>query len=136
MQEITNLDEKKIMAAHLLVQGLEKREIAKDVGVSHTTLYKWLKDEEFLAEINTIKRELKTQGLNMMTGKLNRAVKEYWDLVQTTDNDRVKAEGYQYFINHNLGKPTTKLDIDTGMKPEQDLDHDILEQEFQDFEDE
>jgi len=95
-----------------------------------------MKQDEFVMEVDRLKQELKSLGMNAMVGKLNNAVAEYWDLIHKTNDDRVKAEGYRYFINHNLGKPTTRLDIDTGQKPEGTTEKDVLEEELREFDEE
>jgi DNA-binding XRE family transcriptional regulator len=130
------LPQNKQMAAQLIAQGaMEKQEIASVVGVNRTTLWTWEKnDEKFKAEIDRLKQEIKVFGMDMIAGKLAEAVHKYWDLIDSTDNQRVKAEGYQYFINRNLGKPTSKLDIDTGMNVANEVDKDILDAEFEEWE--
>ncbi|WP_332633688.1 hypothetical protein [Halalkalibacter flavus] len=101
-------------AASLLASGSkDKQQIAKTIGVSRTTLYNRMKDEKFKDEVDSLKHEIKVFGQDMIAGKLAEAVHKYGDLIDSTGNQRVKAERYQYFINRNLGKPTSKLDIDT-----------------------
>lgn len=138
MEEIsTKLPHNKQIAAQLMAQGtMEKQEIAKAVGVNRSTLWNWEKnDEEFKAEVDRLKHEIKVFGMDMIAGKLAEAVQKYWELIESTDNQRVKAEGYQYFINRNLGKPTSKLDIDAGLKTNDTLDRDVLEAEFEEWDD-
>jgi hypothetical protein len=53
-----------------------------------------------------LKREFESFGLELISSKFIQAVNGYWDLIQHTDNDRVKGEGYRYFIDRKLGKPT------------------------------
>jgi transcriptional regulator with XRE-family HTH domain len=129
------LTQQQIVAAQLLASGsVEKQEIAKSVGCSRSTLYNWInKDENFIAEVDRLRHELKVFGEDLIAGRLVDAVKGYWDLIIKTDNARVAADGYRYFIDRNLGKPTTKLDVEAGMKQEQNLDNDILEAEFDDW---
>ncbi|MED1443041.1 phBC6A51 family helix-turn-helix protein [Aeribacillus composti] len=130
------LTQQQIVAAQLLASGeLEKKEIAKQIGISRQTLYNWInKDENFKAEVDRLRLELKSFGEELIAGKLVEAVKGYWDLIESTNNARVKAEGYRYFIDRNLGKPTSKLDIEAGMKENDQVDEDILEAEFDEWE--
>jgi transcriptional regulator with XRE-family HTH domain len=129
------LTQQQIVAAQLLASGsVEKQEIAKRIGISRSTLYNWInKDEGFNAEVDRLRHELKVFGEDLIAGRLVDAVKGYWDLIIQTENDRVAADGYKYFIDRNLGKPTTKLDVEAGMKQEQNIDNDILEAEFDDW---
>jgi transposase len=126
------LTQQQLIAAQLIASGeLDKTEIAKTVGVSRTSLYNWLnKNEEFKAEVNRLKHEVKSLGENLIAGKLVEAVKNYWQLIETTQDNRVKAEGYKYFIDRSLGKPTSKVDFEAGMKKEETVDEDILEMEM------
>jgi DNA-binding XRE family transcriptional regulator len=122
-------------AASVLASGsMDKQQIAKTIGVSRTTLYNRMKDEKFKAEVDSLKHEIKVFGQDMIAGKLAEAVHKYGDLIDSTGNQRVKAEGYQYFINRNLGKPTSKLDIDTGINTANEVDKDILDAEFGEWE--
>ncbi|MGD6831424.1 phBC6A51 family helix-turn-helix protein [Sutcliffiella halmapala] len=121
-------------AASLLASGsMEKQAIAKHIGISRTTLYQWMKNDKFMAEVDRLKHEIKVFGQEIIAGKLAEAVSKYWDLIDSTDNQRVKAEGYQYFINRNLGKPTSKLELEAGMK-EAEVSEDILDAEFDEWE--
>ncbi|MDX5476486.1 MAG: helix-turn-helix domain-containing protein [Bacillaceae bacterium] len=120
-------------AASLLANGsMEKQAIAKYIGISRTTLYQWMKNDNFNAEVDRLKHEIKVFGQEIIAGKLAEAVSKYWNLIESTDNQRVKAEGYQYFINRNLGKPTSKLELEAGMK-EAEVSDDILDAEFEEW---
>ncbi|MBP1935016.1 phBC6A51 family helix-turn-helix protein [Ammoniphilus resinae] len=122
------------IAAQLLASGaMEKQEIAKAVGVSRGTIYNWEKQEQFMEEVNRLKHEIKVFGMDMIAGKLAEAVQDYWRLIQETDNDRVKAEGYQYFINRNLGKPTTMIGMDEETGKVNKVNEDVLEAEFEEW---
>ena len=123
-------------AASLLANGsMEKQAIAKYIGISRTTLYQWMKNDNFNAEVDRLKHEIKVFGQEIIAGKLAEAVSKYWNLIESTDNQRVKAEGYQYFINRNLGKPTSKLELEAGMK-EAEVSDDILDAEFEEWDQE
>ncbi|MDQ1003977.1 DNA-binding CsgD family transcriptional regulator [Neobacillus niacini] len=99
-------------AAQLLATGShEKQEIAKIVGISRTTLYHYMKQDKFIAEVDRLKREFRTFGKELMESKLVEAVNGYWDLIKGTDNSMVAAKGYEFFIERSLGKLTNKAEI-------------------------
>lgn len=136
--EEEKLNKKQIAAAQLLaVGGIEKQDIAKQVGVSRTTLYNWLtKNEDFKAEVASLKREFRNFGNELIESKLVDAVDGYWNLIKQSNNDMVAAKGYEFFIERSLGKLTNNLTLTTEVNNMKPVDEDILDQEYKKFEQE
>lgn len=126
-----NLTKQQEAAAQLIADGeLDKTDIAKTLGVSRQTLYHWLEKEYFRARVDTLRQEFESFGRELISSKFTWAVSGYIDLISSTRNDRVKAEGYRYIIDRKLGKPTNKVDL--GMKEQrEEVDADVLEAEFE-----
>ncbi|TCN25493.1 phBC6A51 family helix-turn-helix protein [Mesobacillus foraminis] len=117
-------------AAQLLAQGtLEKQEIAKRVGISRTTLYHYMKQAKFIAEVDRLKQDFKTFGKGLVESKLTDAVNGYWKLLEQSNNDMVRAKGYEFFIERSLGKLTNSHTISTEVTNIKQVDEDILEAE-------
>ncbi|WP_407268935.1 phBC6A51 family helix-turn-helix protein [Radiobacillus sp. PE A8.2] len=129
------LPHNKEAAAQLLASGsIEKQHIADQLGISRTTLWAWEKnDENFKARVDELKREFESFGIRLIESKLVDAVNEYWKLIKATDNARVAADGYRYFIDRKLGKPTSKHEIDTGIV-NSTVDDDVLDVEYDQLE--
>lgn len=130
------LDARKEKAIQLLLDGrLTKSQIAVEVGCTRQTLYDWLKSPDFAAELDRRKTELKDLGQQMFASKLVDAIVGYWNLIQSTENDKVKADGYEYFIDRQLGKVTSRLEV-TAEDKTNGSNKDILEDELDQWEQE
>ncbi|MCD8510126.1 MAG: helix-turn-helix domain-containing protein [Bacillus sp. (in: Bacteria)] len=106
MSNIINepLDRKREAAAQLIAHGgIEKQEIAKQLDISRTTLWKWeTSDDVFKARVDVLKREFESFGVPLIGSKFIEAVSGFWKLINKTDNDRVAADRYRYFIDRKL----------------------------------
>lgn len=126
------LTEKQIKAAQLLALGtIDKQDVAKEVGVAKQTLYNWInKNANFNAEVDSLRRDYKDFGKGLIEAKLTEAVTGYWNLIHRTKNPLVAAKGYEYFIDHAIGKAPNKAEItvDTTIT-KKNTDIDLLEQE-------
>ncbi|WP_273129994.1 phBC6A51 family helix-turn-helix protein [Bacillus weihaiensis] len=129
------LNKQQLAAAQLLALGtIDKQDIAKQVGISKTTLYNWInKNGEFVAEVDTIKRDFKNFGNQLMEARLVDAVNGYWNLIQKTDNAQTAAKGFEYFIDRSLGKVTSNLKLTTEVENIKPIDKDTLDAEFEQF---
>jgi Helix-turn-helix of insertion element transposase len=129
------LNKKQMTAAQLLALGtIDKQDIAKQVGVSKTTLYNWInKNRDFVAEVDQVKRDFKNFGSQLMEARLVDAVNGYWDLIKNTDNAMVAKGGYEYFIDRSLGKVSSNVKLTTEVENIKTIDKDTLESEFEQF---
>lgn len=127
-----NLTMQQEAAAQLIATGgLQKQEIADKLSISKPTLWKWENKENFKARVNELRRDFKSFGVDLISSKFVTAVDGYWKLIEETDNARVKAEGYRYYIDRMIGKPKSTVDIDTNLNNEDQIDEDIIEAEFE-----
>lgn len=117
-------------AAQLLANGtLDKQEIAKRVGISRTTLYHYMKQDKFNAEVHRLKQEFRSFGKELMESKLVDAVNGYWDLINKSENAMVAAKGYEFFIERSIGKVSSNVKLTTEVENVKKVDVDILEAE-------
>jgi hypothetical protein len=117
---------------NLLLQGEMKTNIKEKIGISRTTIYAWLDNPEFRAELNRREQQIKDFATKQINGKLNTAIEEFWDLRKKTTNEMVKEKIYTYFIDRALGKPTSKLDITAEAKTNM-VDENTIDSEFDDW---
>lgn len=129
------IDERKMKAIELWTEGKGNTEIAKIVGVSRTTIWTWSNEEEVKAELNRFEREIKTHAQNRFNNRLDSMVNNAFSLALNSPSDKIRADMTQYCIDRVLGKTTTKVEVQpTG--EENKVSVDILEQEFEEFENE
>src|SRR5690625_1315496 len=103
------LDDRKILAIQHLAEGVETRsKISKLVGISRTTLYDWLDDEEFRAELNRRIHQRKNLVETVIDSKLDEMVNQLARLATTSDNDMVKSQIMKWWIEMGIGKATNK----------------------------
>jgi transposase len=129
------LDDRKTLCIQLLAEGeLPKTEVAKRCGIVRQTIYDWLDDPTFKAELDRRLQQRKVFVEKIIDSKLENAVDSLFDLADTTDNARVKAQVLQYIIDRGLGKPVSKHEIKADMGDQNKVSEDVLEAEFAEFE--
>ncbi|MCK0470879.1 phBC6A51 family helix-turn-helix protein [Halalkalibacter sp. APA_J-10(15)] len=129
------IDERKNKVINDLVEGVKtKTAIAKDAGISRQAIYDWLNDEDFRTELDRRLQQRKVFVEKVIDSKLEDAVSELLKLASTTENARVKAQVLEYIIDRGLGKPTSTHKIDTTSNNNKQVDKDILDAEFEEWE--
>lgn len=106
------LTEKQLKAVEMLQSGeFTKGEIAETVGVHRNTITAWCKDDRFKAALKECADEKIRQTLSMLKAKSTRATEILFQLAESSDK-RVQMEAVKYILDRNLGKTTSKLQID------------------------
>ena len=119
------LTENQIQAIDYLLSGtLTKADIAKRVGISTRTLYRWEKDEEFKAELDKCRNHFKNKATNRIVNETNSLVDVMLDLAYKSSDQRVKYNATKYLLDRSLGVPTAaKEDIsDSGNSDKKELE--------------
>lgn len=128
------LDERKLMLIDEIVKGeATKTEIARIVGVSRQTVYDWLDDPKVAEKVDERLQALKGFAEKKLETKIDMALDNLIVLANDNSNKRVQAQVNMYLIDRALGKPTSKVDIEAGMKNSPNTDIDLLESEFAEF---
>ena len=117
------ITEKHNRAIELILEGRTMTEVAKLVPVSRTSLYEWLKDKDFKAELNRCEQRLKTELNREIGGKVKSCLEVIFDLAVNSPSDKVKLDSSTYIIDRYLGK-SIRLQTDLGGQ-EKDSDNDI-----------
>ncbi|WP_416826111.1 hypothetical protein [Ectobacillus polymachus] len=84
-----------------------------------------------MAELDKRLHQRKVFVEKIIDSKLDSAVDQLLELAETTQYARVKAQVLEYIIGRSLGKPTTKVDLEVGLKDNKSVPVDVLEQEFE-----
>ncbi|WP_051263266.1 phBC6A51 family helix-turn-helix protein [Tuberibacillus calidus] len=131
------LDDRKILAIELLADGeYTKTEIAKKCGIARQTLYDWLDNDLFRAELDRRLQQKKSLVQKKIDGKLDFVIEKLYELANDSSNKRVQAQVLQYLADRALGKPTSKHEIEAAMNDKNNIDEDILEAEFDEVDNE
>ncbi|AKA71960.1 helix-turn-helix domain-containing protein [Clostridium scatologenes] len=130
------LNEVKLNCIEYLVSGMEKTEISKLIGKSRQAIYEWInKDEEFKKELAKRLQERKTSATRKINSKLPQAIDKVWYLIENAQSEKVKSDLLKYWIDREMGTPTSKVQDVTGQEDKNDkaISADDLKNEFARF---
>ncbi|NRT90044.1 phBC6A51 family helix-turn-helix protein [Clostridium beijerinckii] len=110
--------EKHIQAINLMLMGnLTNANIAKTVGVSEKTIYNWLDNKDFKAELQKRTDELNSQqteeSRRQILGLMPLAISNLAEIMSDKSNPKF-FETNKYIIDRNLGNTTTKIETSTN----------------------
>lgn len=124
------IDDRKMLAIELLADGeLTKVDIAKKVGIARQTIYDWMNDDKFKAELDNRLHQRKVFVQKKIDGKLDFVIDKLYELANDDSNKRVQAQVLQYLADRSLGKTTTKLELESSINTNT-VDDDILDVEY------
>lgn len=128
------LDEAKLNCIEYLIAGVEKTEIAKLIGKSRQAIYDWInKDEEFKVELAKRLQERKTEATRKINNKLPQAIDKIWHLIENAQSEKVKSDLLKYWIDRELGTPTSKIADVTDKEDNDNINDNELVDEFDKF---
>ena len=109
-EEQTKLTDRQIKAIPHLVASPTYTEGCKEAGINKTTLYKWLKDGQFKAELDRQRDEVAAEAFGVLSQSLTKAVEVLAGLLDNKD-DRLKRlaakDVIDFFVKH---KETEDID--------------------------
>lgn len=129
------LDERKEKAITLILSGEAITDVAKLVGVYRSTIYNWLEEEEFKAELDRRRQEIVKQGNALILAELKTYVMELRKMAIKGKSERNRLDALQYLIDRVLGKTTTKVE-QVVTEDKDKVNDDILEREFNEVDNE
>jgi len=95
----------------MIEDSMEITKIAKELGVSRTTIYNWMKDERFKAELDKNEQDIKTRVNRVIVHRLPEAIEKLWALTNSTDG-RTKLKATKEWVDRGLGKVSTSMTIE------------------------
>jgi transposase-like protein len=106
---------KQSQAIEALLTSDSIREASSKVGVSETSLHKWLKNEQFQAEYKATKKAIVEQAVSSLTSISSLAVNQVHDLLLNSRSDHVRLSACKLVLDFCLQKVeleelTTKLE--------------------------
>lgn len=104
------LDDKKMKAIELLISGENLMNVAKLVGVSRTSLYNWLDNVEFKAELDRRVQELRNQIDKKLLVNVEPLLDKLIKIALKSKSDKTSLDACIYAINRLAGTPTAKVE--------------------------
>lgn len=102
------LEPKQEIAIRALLEGKNKREVAKEADISEATLYRWLEDENFRNVCRSIQNEIFQNSLGNICTLSEKAV-ETLERLLTCGNARIELETAKTLLN--LGLKASEIDF-------------------------
>ena len=126
------LGEKQYRAMELIIQGETISDIAKILKVSRGTIYNWLDDENFKADLNKQRQEIKNASKERINACIGIYISELHKIATTSQSEKARIEASTYLLNRVLGTPTrVQQDItEEETKENNNIDIDSVLQEI------
>lgn len=105
------LGEKHYKCINLLIEGHKITDIAKILPSSRQAIYNWLDDDEFKAELDKQRQEIKKRGQDKILAKFDTYIDKINDIALNSASDNVKLNALEFLVEHVIGKPTSKQEI-------------------------
>ena len=126
------LGEKQYRAMELIIQGETISDIAKMLKVSRGTIYNQLDDENFKADLNKQRQEIKNASKERINACIGIYISELHKIATTSQSEKARIEASTYLLNRVLGTPTrVQQDItEEESKENNNIDIDSVLQEI------
>lgn len=127
------VDAQKRECINLLIEGKKITDIAKEIGASRTSIYNWMDNEEFKAELNKSLQRIKSEGEQRILSDLSTYIDNIKYLATKARSEKTRLDANTYLTDRVLGKTTSKLEIKEDNKQKEE-NVNILD-EIDEFED-
>jgi hypothetical protein len=124
------LDERQIKCCELIAKGTPVIDIPKEIQVARSTIYEWKKLEEFNAEVDRLQQEFVSAAQGRLKCAAKDAADQVIDLLTKGKYEKTRLAAAIDILDRNLGKATTKIDINNDKTDANKVSDDILENEF------
>ena len=103
---VMQLGEKHFKAIEYIIKGENLSNVARITGVSRTALYNWLEEEEFKAELNRQRQEIKDSAKERINANIGIYIAQLHEIATTSQSEKARIEASTYLLNRVLGTPT------------------------------
>lgn len=101
MKRERNLSNKQLMAITHIIGSTSIKEASKKADVSRSTIYKWLKNEDFKNELKRQRDVVINEALDTLKSSVTKAVKELIELIDA-DREEVRRLACKDIIEYTL----------------------------------
>lgn len=109
----------------LILEGRKMTEIAKELDIYRSQLYRWIDRQEVKAELEARRGQLRKSANDKITGQVGDLVDKMLDLAVNSTDSRVKYNAIKYLLDRTLGVPTAakedNLNIDDKVSDNNNL---------------
>lgn len=130
---MSNVSEMQSNVIDLMLEGHKMTEIAKETGIYRSQLYRWLKNEEFKAELESRRAQLRKSANDKITGKVDYLADEMLKLAKESTDQRVKYNAIKYLLDRSLGVPTAAKEDNSDPGDNNNKDSNQLKKELEDI---
>ena len=128
------LNDNQRKASEMYAKGEKVTDIARVIGVSRTTIYDWLKNDEFKADVDIHLKQMKSQAEKKVVSNIEGYLTELEKIALTSKSDKTRLDALSFLIDHVLGKSTTKVqDITEDKKKEDNINVEDILSELEDM---
>lgn len=117
----------------LMLEGHKMTEIAKETGIYRSQLYRWLNNDDFKAELEARRAQLRKSAKDKITGKVNTLADEMLNLAMNSTDQRVKMQAIKYLLDRALGTPTIAKEEDNNGDKDNNKDDNALKKEMEEI---
>ena len=96
---MSNLKTKHIEVISLLARGQSVTKAAKATNITRATIYNWLKNDEFVARLNTLKNEQLESTRTQIQYSASVAVDTLINVMQNSKNDNARINAAKEILN-------------------------------------
>ena len=100
------IGEKHLKAIEYIIQGYTISDVAKMVKVHRSSIYNWLDDYGFKAELNRQRQEIKDGAKERINANIGIYIDELHKIATTSQSEKARIEASTYLLNRVLGTPT------------------------------
>ncbi len=113
MEVYEGFTEKQLKAIEVLMTSEGNiSKAAREVGVSRPTIYNWLDNPRFKAEVEKREKQILDDVRKQFIRKLPQALEKLWELTDSTDK-RARIEAIKYWVDRSLGKMSASIQLQT-----------------------
>ena len=92
-------------------ENMEITKIAKELNICRGTIYNWMKDERFKAELDSREQDIKNRVQRLLLQRLTRAYEKLWNLTDATDK-RTALNALKEWIERAQGKVSASVMVE------------------------
>ena len=126
------IDAQKQLAIDLLLSGEKKTDIALKVKCSRVSLYEWMKNPDFKAQMEAQRKDIIIQADNYITSKIKTYIDKLDSIATTSKDQRVASAACMYLLDRVLGKASAKAEVKSA-EEDKSPEKDDLKNEFARF---